>query len=123
MKRVHYFNGQLLGPEDFRTEQEYHIKKRKLQNRRSIGAGVVSGLHVAIHSDGVPVSTGLAIDRQGNEIVVDNPQFLPFPANPSTDRIVISFSETLTDPIPVIDERGTQPSRIEEGFRINYATE
>lgn len=44
MKRVNYFEGQLLGLDDFRAEQRYHREKRKMHNRFLHGWGVVSGL-------------------------------------------------------------------------------
>lgn len=44
--RLNYFYGQLLGVQDFRTEQEYFRAKLKLLNRCLHGHGVVCGLEV-----------------------------------------------------------------------------
>jgi hypothetical protein len=45
-ERLGYFYGQLLGVDDFRTEQRYFMEKRKLHNRCLHGWGVVCGLDV-----------------------------------------------------------------------------
>ncbi len=70
VRRVHYFSGQLLSPEDLQAEQDYHREMRYLHNRL-LGQGVVSGLDVTA-GDGstVIVSPGLAIDGYGRELVL-----------------------------------------------------
>ncbi len=45
-KRLNYFHGQLLGFQDFRTEQAYFREKLKLHNRCLHGYGTVCGLMV-----------------------------------------------------------------------------
>jgi len=75
MKRLRFFDGQLLTAKDFQAEQDYQIEKRRLHNRFLHGSGVVDGLAVSIE-DGpggaVLVSPGLALDRDGNEILVES---------------------------------------------------
>ena len=44
LQRVRYFNGQVLGVDDFNTEQNYFIEKHRLHNRHVHGWGVVNGL-------------------------------------------------------------------------------
>ena len=46
LRRVHYFHGQLLGVQDFRTEQAYFRAKHQLHNRCLHGRGTVCGLRV-----------------------------------------------------------------------------
>ncbi len=124
MKRVHYFNGQLLTAADFQTEQDYHLAKERRINLRTGGPGVVSGLGVSIESDGghVVVRPGVAIDRLGREIVLDTPQLFPLPddATHACRRVFLqlSYTETLTDPAG----QETPSTRIEEGFKLAYAS-
>jgi len=47
LKRLNYFHGQMLGVNDFRTEQAYFRDKFKLHNRCLHGHGTVCGLGVA----------------------------------------------------------------------------
>src|SRR6185436_8941650 len=46
LKRLKYFYGQVLGPQDFQDEQTYFREKLKLHNRCLHGYGVVCGLEV-----------------------------------------------------------------------------
>jgi hypothetical protein len=46
LKRLQYFYGQVLGPQDFQDEQTYFREKLKLHNRCLHGYGVVCGLEV-----------------------------------------------------------------------------
>lgn len=46
LKRLNYFYGQMLGVQDFRTEQAYFRDKHKLHNRSLHGYGTVCGLKV-----------------------------------------------------------------------------
>jgi hypothetical protein len=84
VRRVHYFFGQLLTPDDLQTEQDYHREMRYLHNRL-LGHGVVHGLDVTVgEGSTVVVSPGLAIDPCGREIV-------------------------LTDDVPIDVRDGTEP--------------
>jgi hypothetical protein len=125
MKRVHYFNGQLLSAADLQTEQDYHLSKQRRLNLRAPGPGVVSGLEVSIHPScgEVHVRPGVAIDPRGNEIVVDTPQILSLPKDASEVCLILTSTETLTDLVPTTgDAQGeTQPTRVEEGFKLEYA--
>lgn len=46
LQRLNYFFGQMLGVEDFRSEQNYFREKQKLHNRCLHGYGTVCGLRV-----------------------------------------------------------------------------
>lgn len=48
LKRNNYFHGQMLGVNDFRTEQHYFREKLKLHNRCLHGYGTVCGLMVSV---------------------------------------------------------------------------
>ena len=66
LKRLNYFYGQLLGVNDFRSEQAYFREKLRLHNRCLHGFGTVCGLKV------VPVSQSTACepdaDRKRKEL-------------------------------------------------------
>jgi hypothetical protein len=116
-----YFYGQRLDVRHFESEQEYFKGKLRLLNRMVIGYGVVCGLNVEVADDrkSVVVTSGLAIDKLGREIVVPSrsvkipipsldPQSEPLPPQEGRDcddpewvQILICFRSCSTDPEPV----------------------
>jgi hypothetical protein len=88
VRRVNYFHGQLLTPEDLQAEQDYHREMRYLHNRL-LGHGVVHGLDVTV-GDGstVVVGPGLAIDPSGREIVVTDELRIAVPDSTGPDIAV-----------------------------------
>jgi hypothetical protein len=74
--RPRYMYGQLLGAEDFTTEQKYHLLRARMRNALLHGSGVVCGLDITSSSTVDPpaveliCSPGLAIDQLGREIFV-----------------------------------------------------
>jgi hypothetical protein len=99
LKRNRFFPGKLLTAEDLALEQEYFRERLKRHNRYLHGFGVVFGLEVSKSGGEIVISPGLAIDCQGNEIVVSEPlkQALPAPAVGSALFLNISFIEIETD--------------------------
>lgn len=96
VRRVHYFYGQLLRPEDLQAEQDYHREMRYVHNRL-LGSGVVHGLGVTV-ADGatVVVGPGLAIDRCGRELIL--PDEVPVDLSGTSDAggswdVVASWEE------------------------------
>jgi hypothetical protein len=80
--RNRYHHGQLLTEQSFQLEQYYVKEKIWLGNRLITGYGVVCGLDVKLGDDrtSVYVTSGLAVDKWGREIVVTadtEPQPLP----------------------------------------------
>ncbi|HKX30765.1 MAG TPA: hypothetical protein VJ302_23950 [Blastocatellia bacterium] len=93
LTRLRYFHGQLLGAHDLQTEQSYFREKLKMLNRCLQGYGTVCGLQVVSCEDGqqadaadakdesrpdaprlmVTIECGLALDSDGNELVVKYP--------------------------------------------------
>ena len=70
-RRNHYYFGKLMDVLHFEQEQSYGIGARRLLNRLSLGDGVLCGLLVDKDAAGhLCVSTGVAIDTQGREIIV-----------------------------------------------------
>ncbi len=72
--RLRYHYGQLLGAEDFSTEQRYFVLRRRLHNALLHGVGTVWGLRVSAVAGAEPATLqlhcapGLAIDPLGREV-------------------------------------------------------
>lgn len=80
--RPRYFYGQLLDVRHFESEQAYFKRKHWMRNRLVDGFGVICGLDVVVGADGqsVVVQPGVALDKQGREIVVPaRTKALPIP--------------------------------------------
>ena len=85
VKRLNYFNGQFLVEKDFQDEQKYEVDMRRRLNAGLHSWGVAGGLTVTKSGDKqVTVAAGLAVNRDGAEIVLSAPQTVdltPFGAN------------------------------------------
>ena len=124
--RNNFFAGRLLTAEDLSLEQQYIRGKQQLHNRALHGFGIVAGLEVdhGEKKNTLVVAPGLAIDCQGNEIVVAGAVELAFPesvADPTT-YVVIRYRETesgfgFAGQKP--DGTGSHP-RIEESFVTTF---
>ncbi|ANZ28480.1 hypothetical protein A4U64_26680 (plasmid) [Rhodococcus sp. WB1] len=70
-RRNRFFHGKMMDVYHFELETAYGIEMRRLLNRLVTGSGVVCGLDVE-EGDGcaVVITSGVAIDRRGREIVV-----------------------------------------------------
>jgi len=79
-ERLRYYFGRLLTVDDFTLEQNYFRGKQKLHNRALHGFGIVSGLRVSVDSGKLVVSAGLALDCEGNELVLGNKETLADPS-------------------------------------------
>jgi len=88
LERTSFHTGQLLTAEDLTREQDYFRDKQKRHNRTLHGLGVVSGLKVTIAGGKVVVDPGLALDCEGNEIVIGMPQHLPALTSTAGSRAV-----------------------------------
>lgn len=149
-KRARYFHGQMLTDRDFREEQIYHNEKRKLLNRMLQGWGVVCGLEIKPTkpaSSSIIVKPGMALDCNGNEILITEEQTIDISTapvvcaeekkmtdpcadytatelNPSALYVVIRYREIPTDPVPVYapgggcEEKACDYARTREGFCI-----
>lgn len=78
MTRVSFNYGQLLGAEDFRTEQAYHVFAQRVHNALLHGYGTVRGLRVRVNPSNalepgdrtLTIAPGLAIDPLGRVLYV-----------------------------------------------------
>ena len=135
-KRLSYFTGQLLTAESFKLEQEYFREKQKLHNRSLHGFGIISGLKVMVESGQIVIEPGLALDCEGNELVVSTTVIVSPPTGDSHSGYVqVSFAEKFTDPVPAVPEPQSadspannpsdlnQPATITEGCEIFLAPE
>lgn len=73
VKRVHYFDHQFLKEQDFHAEQAYHREMRHRHNRLLHGWGVVEGLEIRHKGREITIEPGMAIDKEGREIVLFKP--------------------------------------------------
>ena len=72
-ERNRYYAGKMLTSADFQAEQTYFNNKRRFVNNLMFGVGVVCGLGVFSLDDlSLLVESGVAIDGQGREIVIDS---------------------------------------------------
>ena len=124
LKRLQYFFGQVLSPQDFRDEQADFREKLKLHNRCLHGFGVVCGLEVLPISPSDPcdpepephprvrIRCGLAYDYEGNELVVRRDLIVDLPKE-TADELWLSlcYCEQPADPSrPVLpDACGASP--------------
>ncbi|HEX3003528.1 MAG TPA: hypothetical protein VHO27_04910 [Angustibacter sp.] len=118
-ERVRYFDGQLLGVDDLRAEQEYHRAMRYLHNRLH-GSGVASGLDVGVEAGQVKVGPGLAVDAAGREIVLTESVCVDAAVVPTGAqwRLVVEWAEEPAHPVPVPGDE-PQPSRWVERPRLS----
>lgn len=107
IKRLHYFDHQFLVEKDFTDEQAYHIGMRRRVTRVLHTFGITEGLEVRKTGNReVTVKPGVAIDKDGREMVVE----------PTEDR-VLDLSNVTTFPVGATvhvtigyDQRETDPS-------------
>ena len=147
-KRARYFHGMLMTDRDFKEEQLYHNRKRKLLNQMLHGWGVVCGLKVKPTTPPGPniiIETGLALDCAGNEILVCEeqtidpcvkpPSHTELQAGPCEESLIvgrefttlyvmIKYKERITDKVPVYapggscEEKVCDYTRTQEGYCI-----
>lgn len=79
---IHYHFGMLLGVDDFRTEQGFHVGRLRRHQRALHGAGVVTGYDVTCDPAlaELRVSAGYAIDTHGRDLEMLADQCLGLPA-------------------------------------------
>ncbi len=131
IERVHYYQNEYLGAEDFRAEQAYHRDMRRRHNVGHHRWGIVTGLElvqIAKPNGGgaydVYIYPGFAIDGFGREIVITAPHKLDaalFRSFTGTNvySVWIAYRE-LTDTPPAngyeLCDNGDQNKRVHEEF-------
>ena len=121
LKRPRFFPGKLITPEDLELEQQYLREKLKRHNRSLHGFGIVSGLKVTVRSGQIVVESGIALDCEGNELVIDAVKSIAAPLitdNYHTAFVNVRFVENGADPTPGgLEELST----IIESFELTFA--
>src|SRR5258705_3984219 len=101
LKRLRSFTGQVLTAASFELEQKYFREKLKRHNRALHGFGIVSGLKVIVEGGEIIVEPGLALDCQGNELVIGNAVVVsPVTCEWPSVYVQVGFAKKHTDPIP-----------------------
>ncbi len=131
IERVHYYQNEYLGAEDFKAEQAYHRDMRRRHNVGHHRWGIVTGLELVEIAKGngsggydVYVYPGMAVDGFGREIVVLEPYkldaslFASF-GGTSPHSVWLSYREK-TDTPPAsgyeLCDSGDQNKRVHEEF-------
>ena len=126
MIRNRFFTGRFLTAEDLNHEQEYFREKHKRHNRTLHGFGVVTGLGVSKSSGNtVTIAAGLAIDCEGNEILVEESFKYALPASAlETIFLTLRYAEHAIDPIPTTKQSSDMEfSKVEETFDVVFETQ
>lgn len=100
-KRLNYYNGQLLGVDDFKDEQLHHDRERELRGRMFQVWGITEGLVVTVPgSTTIQVGPGAAMDGEGRLILLVAPTAMSVAPNtpPGLNYIVITYAEQPSDP-------------------------
>lgn len=122
LKRLLYFTGQTLTAESLQLEQQYFREKLKRHNRSLHGFGIVSGLEVSVSKGQLIVTPGIALDCEGNEIIVCEKQISALAAIKDSHAAYVSirFAEEPGDFIPVAgdDTETMAPSTLKESFAL-----
>ena len=127
LTRPRFFSGKLITPEDLELEQQYFREKLKRHNRSLHGFGIVSGLKVTTKSGQIIVEPGLALDCEGNELVIETVQSIvpPLTADWHTAFVNVCFFEecVLTTPPTAAEEASNFAATITESFMLALAQE
>ena len=125
LKRPNFFSGKLLTPEDLELEQQYFREKHKRHNRSLHGFGIVSGLKVTSKAGQIIVAPGLALDCEGNELVIESVQSIgpPTTADWHTAFVNVCFFEECAESIPSggAVETANVAANITESFMLAVA--
>jgi hypothetical protein len=119
LERPRFFSSKLLRTEDLALEQQYFREKLRRHNRSLHGFGIVSGLKVTTDSGKIAVDAGMALDCQGNEVVIGTAQMVSAPASSDNGRtayVNIRYTEDSSE--PVATQGVAQDSMIKESFEI-----
>ncbi|MBW4635562.1 MAG: polymer-forming cytoskeletal protein [Iphinoe sp. HA4291-MV1] len=106
-QRPRYFAGQYLLEEDFELEQDYHIDRQCRHNRLLHVSGIAEGLSVKLEKNTLTVSSGTAVDKYGQQIVLLNNQTVDLPSNNGEYILFIQYTE----------ENDLEQSGTQKGYR------
>src|SRR5215471_15891069 len=96
-KRLRYFDGQVLGAQDF-TEQQYVLDRQHRYSRFLNAAGIVDGLEVSQATapavGQIEVHPGTALDAQGRQVLLSDTRTVSLAdCKGQTVEVVIAYSQ------------------------------
>ena len=119
-KRVNPFPGLAIDADTWRDAHNYHRDQQRLHNLVFHQVGIVEGLEVTSNEPpdlSVNIHPGIAIDPEGNTIIVQNVYHYQIQnRDKETVYLIIQFREVLEGPYQ--PPEGGQPTRIVDGYRI-----
>lgn len=120
LKRVNAFQGLIIDADTWQDAHNYHSNQHKLHLLAFHGTGIVQGLEVVSNNPpdlSVTIRPGLAIDPEGNTIVVPQEQNYKIQTRrKGITYLIIQFSEIPAEPFQ--PPEGGQATRILEAYRI-----
>ena len=135
IERNRYYYGKLLTVRDFELEQNYFRSKDRLNNRVVQGAGVVCGLSVSAGDSGtLLIESGMALDYQGREIVLEEPLVRKLQMLEGCDSLggspdaylCLAYQEEDIEPVNAVGaevETSRQFNMTREGYRLFLSAE
>ena len=129
-ERNRYYSGKMLTSSDFAAEQQYVNNKKSFMNRHMYGFGVVCGCNVyGIDEATFLVESGLAIDSQGRELVIDSAVVKKISAVEGYEKIssdcvdlCLRYKEELSQPVYAVSRANAESkyefNRIQEGYEL-----
>ncbi len=121
LRRINPFRGLMVDADIWRDAHEYHRDQIRLHHLAVHGWGIVHGLEatVAESGGGVAISPGVAIDPEGNFIVVPRGYLHHIdPGNSRTIYLLLQFSEVPSGPNQPPGDGHGQPTRMLDAYRI-----
>lgn len=117
-ERPRFFAGKLITTDDLALEQQYFLGKLKRHNRSLHGFGIVSGLKVTTDSGSIAVKPGMALDCEGNELVIQTEQTVSPPATSEKWPAAYVNVRYAEDSVGAMTNSEGEGSRIRESFEI-----
>ena len=117
--RARFFTGQVLTADDLAQEQDYLRARHRRHNRLLHGSGVVSGVEVSLKGADkggnavVVVSPGVAIDPNGEELVLCEPTTVRLPPRATACFVSIRLAERAASATP-----DGEATRVEESAEV-----
>jgi hypothetical protein len=120
MKRVSPFQGLVIDADTWKDAHNYHRENMKLHIFAFHKTGIVRGLEITASNPpdaSVNISPGIAVDPEGNSIVLPQPQRYHLQTHEKRAvYLVIQFREIPSEPFQ--PPEGGQPTRIMEAYRV-----
>lgn len=120
LKRVNAFQGLVIDVDTWQDAHDYHRNLHRIHLLAFHGTGIVQGLGVTANETpdlSVVIGAGLAIDSEGNTVIVSQPQRYQIQTRQKgMIYLIIQFREIPTEPYQ--PPEGGQATRILEAYRI-----